>query len=642
MAGAARQSGTQRARGVAFGPSNSGALLTYVGSRWRLWWEATEDKALEVSHSDPAESYTASCWGPDGDEEGRKGAAGQVFALGCASGRVQVWDSRSGELVGPTAKAFAAVAKGTDARVSALALSSHRRGSVFVGCGTLPDVLEVGIADGVTRSSIKVGKVGIAQLTLSGGPSEWLLTACPNSTMRLWSLPDTSKGAKALPPVQRMRLAGPADTTSGLDMYCSGGKVLALCADGTMQVDVFVCDASTAAVDDKKQPPLSSAFVLSAHEQIRTARFVRQVAEGRATVLGFGGTVIACWNLRLDRAGKNGTPRTVASAFVVLAAELGGRVLSARPAAELQDKSNPLIIAYGATANPSFAKLRAPAAKGEAAVIERSVDAAGQAPKPAADGAAKPGAEVAAAATKKTPTILGPLEANVERTQPKKRQLGDIDKELEAGNRKRLQLPDGGKAQGGLSVTPMVRQALRAKDTASMEKVLQIADHKVIDCTVSELTGAEAFDLMQECTHRIMTQPIRGPIFCRWIQRVTLRHGAFLFSQPILHRALQPLHDVFTARCSSNKNLVRLQGRLQTLKYSGRALVEENKNTKSNEDVAKAPLLEYTEGDEDNLAEDASQDGDASSASGAGEDEDGSGLDDFGSDDDDILIDGFD
>lgn len=661
MAGANRQASTQRTRGCCFGPSQSGALLTFVAGRWRLWHESVDDKASEVSHSDAAESYTAASWGPESDDDGRSSGKGLAaaslrFALGCASGRVQVWDARSGELAGPTAQAFAAVVKGADARVVAVALASRRRGSVFAACGNLPEVLEIGVADGATRCSFKVGKVGLAQLATCGGAGEWLLTACPSSALKLWRLQDAPKGAKAAappPPAQQLRLAGPANKTSALDMCSVAGELLALCADGTMQVDVFNCSSGItagAAAGDNKQPPLSAAFVLSGHEQIRSARFapVQPGTEGRVTVIGFGSSMVACWHLRLDKAGKNGAPRTVAAAFVALSSELGGRVLCASPTIALQEGRAPVLAAFGPAANPAFAKLRAPATKGGAAVIELSESSAKPIPE-AAKGTAEPSADAATAVPKKKPQqpiVLGPLEAAVERRQPKKRphaemaDLAGAAPEAEGGagmGRKRQQLPEGGKAQGGLSVVPMVRQGLRAKDKASIEKILQISDLKIIDNTIAELTGSEAFDLMQECTHRILSQPARTAVFCRWIQRTIMRHSAFLFSQPALHQALQPLRDVFLARCASNKNLVKLHGRLLMLRNCGRVLDEQNKETKTSDDVAKAPLLEYTEGDED-LAEEASQDED----SVGGGDDGGSGDEDLDDSDDDILIDGFD
>jgi len=251
------------------------------------------------------------------------------------------------------------------------------------------------------------------------------------------------------------------------------------------------------------------------------------------------------------------------------------------------------------------------------------------------------------------PTILGPLEASVARKQPRRRSLADVAgapqdeaDEADAANgavpsRKRAKLlpEDGGKVAGGLSLAPIVRQGLRSKDGSSIERVLMNANRKVIDSTAADLSGPEAFDLLQEMSQRLLSQPVRGQVLCTWIQRVLLRHCSFIFSQPVLHRALQPLHDAFQARCASHRTLVRLRGRLQSLRNSGKVMVEKGKKATLAADAsASAPLLEYVEGDEDDVddeaGEDASSDG-SGCEGGSGDDDDF----DFEDSDDDILID---
>lgn len=651
MATVARQGGPRKIRGCCFGPVESGALLTFTGSRWRLWREVDNDHSSEVAHSDPVESYSAACWGSLGSASSKAAASALYFALGCTSGHIQIWDSRSGEPVGPAAPAFADVVKGADAAVSAVALTSVARGSVFAACAAVAEVLEVGVHDGLTRSSFKTGKVGPVRLSAGlSGKDEYLLSACPRAALKLWQL-GTATGAA---PVQKARLAGPADSSTTLDVCSVGGKLLAMSGDGTMQVDVFVCGSSASSASEGKQPPAAANFVLSAHEQIREARFSRhQETEGRATVVAWGGTMVACWNFRLDKMGKNGAPKTVAASYVILASDLGGRVLSARPS----EQASTLAVAYGPAVSPIFATCKAPAAKGEAPIIERAGVQTKAGETPATDAAAvqakakakseskekpTPAQAVAAAqaAKPKQPTVLGPLETSVARKQPRRRAIGEVDgveEEDAAMPRKRAKLPEGGKTLGGLSISPMVRQGLRAKDAASIEKVLQCADKKIIDSTVAELSGAEAFDLLQECTHRLLSQPVRGQVFCTWIQRVIVRHCSYLFSQPVLHRALQPLHDAFNSRCSSHKSLVRLRGRLLTLRNSGRANLEKSK-AKASEDGPGAPLMEYHEGDEDVLAEDAAEEASSGEEIEGGSDDEDLDLDDS---DDDILLEDF-
>jgi len=533
-----------------------------------------------------------------------------------------------------------------------------------VSCFAVPEILEVGIADGTTRLSFKAGKVPAAQLAAGGGGSEeWLLSSCPNSVLKLWSMPHVPSKGEQPPPAQMARLAGPANASTSLDVCSSSGRTLALCADGTLQVDVFFCDRAPQDPAAGKQAPLGAAVVLSAHEQIRVARFAAGGgAEGRATVVGFGASAAAVWTFRADKVGKRASARTVAPSLVVLASELGGRVLSARAAAGLakeeaaQQAAASLVVAYGAASNPAFAAARASGAEAGAVNIEL-LSGSTRRQKLPLGGAAAPGsaavaapeaqkAQAAAAATTTEPTVLGPLEAGVARKQPRRQPqdaAGSGDEQPSSRKRARL-LPEGGggKAPSGLSIAPVVRQGLRSKDGSSIEKALQSANRKVIDSTVADLSGPEAFDLLQELSQRLLSQPIKGQVLCTWIQRVLLRHCAFIFSQPVLHHALQPLHDAFQARCSSHRTLVRLRGRLQALRNCGKLAVEKGKRSTLAADAsATAPLLEYVEGDEDDAAEDEAGEDATSEGTGceggSGDDDDDDDFD-FEDSDDDILL----
>merc|ERR1712232_491528 len=109
---------------------------------------------------------------------------------------------------------------------------------------------------------------------------------------------------------------------------------------------------------------------------------------------------------------------------------------------------------------------------------------------------------------------------------------------------------------GGLSIAPMARQGLRSKETSQLEHVFSTSDRRVIDSTVSELSGAEAFDLLQECTKRLVQVPVHGQNICNWIQSVLTKHCAFIAAQPALRGALEPLHDALQARASLHRSLV--------------------------------------------------------------------------------------
>lgn len=636
-------------RGCSFGPPTEGALLTFVGSRWKLWGE--KERAVEANHNDSVEIYTTACWGRAATSSDNVDGS-QYIALGCASGRVQVWDPSSNAPLGPVCDAFHAISRGLDSAVTALAASQPSRASIFVACIGVPEILEVGVLDGQTRTSIRAGKKGVLRLASSPFGPEWLISVAMGSALKVWNLTDVAPGAS---PPAHARLAGPASIASCMDLRSTSTRVFALCADDSTQVNVYSCSAKGDASAGAERPgPCPATFVLSSHERIHTARFSQDTADGAKTsrirAVGVGAAVVVCWSFNAERAealAESGASKTIAPAFVVTADELGGRVLDAHFAAVAENGS--LVVAYGNFANPCFASAKAPAVKGDAVTIQplansevlpESADHASSTPRdPRARKAASKAwaagkaAEIREAEQNKHPTVLGPLEASVARRPAGlKRSAAAVEgaagaEELVA---KRAKAVEG--AGGAISLAPVVRQALRAKDGSSVDKVLESSDQRVMDSTVAELSGAEAFDLLQECTQRLVSHTGSVQNLCGWIQRALLHHCAFVRSQPFLHKALQPLHDAFESRSGSHRTLVQMRGRLRALSSFGRQAVER----KNQEAVTvRAPLLQYTEGDEDD--DGASSSGEEGSDKVEEEDsESGVDLDDILADDSDF------
>lgn len=618
--GNATGDGGGRRRGCCFGPPSVGGLVTFSGSRWKLWSE--QEATAEVTHSDPSEAYTAVCWG----------AGTQCLALGCASGRVQAWDPYAAERLGPTAEAFHAVARGADCSVTALAAADPARSSVFAGCAAVPEILEIGVVDGVTRRSLSAGKAGIGRLAASISASadfQWLLAAGASaSALKVWCVPkssaSTSVATEKIP--VNTKLAGPSNPSSCLDLFplsseTSPPRILALCVDSTTQIDVFSVDRASSDVKAGRDT-LGAALVLSSHEQIHGAHFSSSLtSDGKMNVVGYGPSIVSCWTFHPDlSSGSKESRKTIPAAYTVSAEDLGNRVLHARIV--LHPKMH-IVAAFGAAAHPAFAAVRPPASAGVQATIEPLSATASQQTLLAKAGVAA-----------KQPTVLGPLEGTVPRVQPRRKRLAEeMDQPVDGSAAKdlKLEFPQGARASSGLSMAPVVRQALRAKDGQSMDKVLQTCEKRVVDSTIAELTGAEAFDTLQECTKRLMTQPIRAPILSLWIQRVLIRHYGFIHSQPVLRGALQPLVDAFEARVCTHRELVRLQGRLQMAQKFGRQLLEKRKQEKEN---VFEPLLVYTEGDEDAAEEESSSDADEGGADEDNAEEGEEESDDmFGSDD---------
>ncbi|CAE7350340.1 unnamed protein product [Symbiodinium natans] len=219
-------------RACLFAPEEVGCLLVRTGSRWKLWRE--REGAVELYHNDENETYTAACW----VSPHKSLQAGQCLVLGCASGRVQSWDATSAELLGRPAQAFHALASGADCGVSALAAPSAIRGTVFAACSGLPDILEIGLVDGVTRSSFCSGKNAVSGLATSCSATEWLLSSSLGAPLKLWRLPAAGASLSNLRKAHRC-LKAPAGGSSHVDLCSFEGRLLALAADGTMQVDFF-------------------------------------------------------------------------------------------------------------------------------------------------------------------------------------------------------------------------------------------------------------------------------------------------------------------------------------------------------------------------------------------------------------------
>jgi len=391
---------------------------------------------------------------------------------------------------------------------------------------------------------------------------------------------------------------------------------------------------------------LSAAFVLSSHERILMAHFVATAAspaasqKARTTVIGSGASVVALWSFKPER-GAGGvagaSPRTVAPIFTVSAEALGGRVLCARPAIAAEvpgGTATGAIVAFGPAGKPSFARLGAPAERGGDASVEVFATPEGAGEEVAAADKAK--AAVAAEAT-----VLGPLEVAVARNQPQRKRANDRAAETEEGaasakfQRLGIDAASGGvRAPGGISIAPPLRQALRSKDRAALGKLLEqhSKNERLIISTASDLSGAEAFDLLQECTAELVAFPLKGKGLCMWVTHVLTIHCAFISSQPVLHRALQPLLDVMQTRCSNYRTLTKLQGRLKLLHSVGRQLLQRRQ---AEREIVQEPLLDYKEGDDDVDEEVSSEGGDEAAA-----EDDASGLDSdedlFADDSDDI------
>eukprot|EP00434_Breviolum_minutum_P018243 symbB.v1.2.016093.t1/scaffold1215.1/size131139/3 len=322
------------ARGCSFAPEELGYFFVRTNRRWKIWRE--REAAVELHHNNE-EAYSAACWVPPSKNVHK----GHCIILGCNSGQLQVWDASSAELLS-TAKAFHALASGATCKVSAL-VTFVKRGTVFAACDGMPEVLEIGIMDGLTRSSLKTGKTGVTSLAALGTASgDWLLTASFSAPLKLWRLPSAGADLANLKKATQ-RLKAPGNNATALDLCSFRSKIYALCADGSTQVEFFQAEEGL-----EKTPPSASQRVLSCHERIEHAWFRKGGGTGDLVVLGYGESIVAYWTVAVDA-----TMRTVIPSFTVSKAELNGSILCSRGVGLTTD----LVVAHGAMAKPLFSRV---------------------------------------------------------------------------------------------------------------------------------------------------------------------------------------------------------------------------------------------------------------------------------------------
>lgn len=277
--------------------------------------------------------------------------------------------------------------------------------------------------------------------------------------------------------------------------------------------------------------------------------------------------------------------------------------------------TQPLLVAMQPLVQPAFFEVRPPADKSRKPVVVRS---GSDSSKPPIAVPKKAPAGDAAVPESKT-RLLGPAELQGINMKQRKRPAPDATDGDPSS--KLIKLPDSKGIAKGLSLAPSIRQGLIAKDGRAIEKVLEQGKRGVVDSTVADLSGEEAFDLLQECSKTFMGPHRCTTTLAQWIQSLLVQHCAFISSQPMLQEALQPLYAAMRAQCTCYRTLVRLSGRLQVArdlaKQAQTAVGDESASVRN----MRTPLLQYVEGDEElaeaSAAEESSDhDGDASEGSG--------------------------
>eukprot|EP00746_Dinoflagellata_sp_MGD_P021143 gnl/MRDRNA2_/MRDRNA2_149333_c0_seq1.p1 gnl/MRDRNA2_/MRDRNA2_149333_c0~~gnl/MRDRNA2_/MRDRNA2_149333_c0_seq1.p1 ORF type:complete len:624 (+),score=112.33 gnl/MRDRNA2_/MRDRNA2_149333_c0_seq1:63-1934(+) len=587
-----RAHATSVQRGASFDPHGQ-SFLTFRRNQWKLWNAA--EAAVEASHSDTVEQYTALCWGAVESSGGGSSSSTEVvegklvMVFGCASGRLQIWDVRSCEYV-TGSDGLRSVAGNSGASVGCLALL-RSRSSVLCASAEVPEVVEVRLHDGGVQDHWECDRSGVLGMCTDFRQSSALLCTAGPKKLRLWDF--SRRGSELGGPILCAKLTAPsalAGAGQGTSLeLCSQGPPLLLCCDGSQVVSVWyetLKGADGKLQREKKACPAD--ILLSSHERIQAAHISRppkvsgQPASHKIVVVGVTTAGIVVWNFT-----PGSCKRSVAPSQTLGAEAFNGSVLCARLVSPLE-----AFVASGPHAVPTFSKVE---------LLENTQ------PVVTAVGTRKQNRKTvepkASVAPPKQKVVVGPLEVKASMPHTQKRSSPSDAIAME-GKRPKVQdtpadlttASSSSSRQTGLSLSPVVRQALRAKDSQRMEVALRTADKRVISSTVSELTGAEAYDLIMECGIRLTSQPVRGQVLSEWIKHAMLEHAAYISSQPKLKRGIEPIYEALKRRITTHDALLRVQGRLEILVCSGRAILASVKQKRA---TAEVPLLSYQEGDED-------------------------------------------
>ena len=136
-----------------------------------------------------------------------------------------------------------------------------------------------------------------------------------------------------------------------------------------------------------------------------------------------------------------------------------------------------------------------------------------------------------------------------------------------------------------------MRQALASRDEQIFNKVFSKKDTAVISATVDELSGTEAFDLLQSATVKLHKYPMLGTELSFWMKQILISHATYFMSNPAMQNALQPLYETLKQRCATAQSFNALHSRLLPV-------LIQHKDKAEVADVQE-PLVQYEEGDED-------------------------------------------
>ena len=87
----------------------------------------------------------------------------------------------------------------------------------------------------------------------------------------------------------------------------------------------------------------------------------------------------------------------------------------------------------------------------------------------------------------------------------------------------------------------------------------------MISATVDELSGTEAFDLLQAATVKLHKYPVLGTELSFWMKAILISHATYFMSNPAMQNALQPLYESLKQRTATRQSFEALRARVSPI-----------------------------------------------------------------------------
>jgi U3 small nucleolar RNA-associated protein 5 len=133
----------------------------------------------------------------------------------------------------------------------------------------------------------------------------------------------------------------------------------------------------------------------------------------------------------------------------------------------------------------------------------------------------------------------------------------------------------GGSSSGGGakadSLAALLSQALRADDTALIERCLSVSDSTTIANTVAKLPASAAMKLLSECAARAQAKPNAGERCAAWARTILLHHAGYASTAPKARATLMRLSQTIESHVSMQGALQSLLGRLELVLHASAA-----------------------------------------------------------------------